>query len=252
MHGFEHAVIASEQQFVLLICQNATVSITHSYSCQSEDPEVQRRSLVHMAHFLSHAMCKRLNGPCIEQRDTIGLIRSGIVCTQCISILICSFTWMYSALDHVKSHHCWRLQYIACPSKLMLRTQSNTVTFTLQSIASPWILQEPSGYLEFHKIISNGMTVLYRGSYGKFPVVGKVDGHDGNSVATELKAYLMLQSLQHQGVPLCYGLFRIVGIGQLLLLSDCGATLDCFQQLTPRQRYILRFWSFHWDYWFIL
>lgn len=96
----------------------------------------------------------------------------------------------------------------------------------------------PSGFVDFHSIIASGTTVLYRGNYGNFPVVGKVDGHDEDSVARELQAYVMLRSLQYQGIPLCYGLFQIIGIGKVLLLSDCGDALDSFEQLTPRQRYI--------------
>ena len=48
--------------------------------------------------------------------------------------------------------------------------------------------------------------------------------------------YETLCDLQGSAVPRCYGLFRVGDTADMLLLEDCGESLQSLDELTPKQR----------------
>ena len=81
---------------------------------------------------------------------------------------------------------------------------------------------------------------VFRGRFGGRPVVAKIcsDGANGaqSPLREEYATYQTLRDLQGSAIPRCYGLFRVGDFADMLLLEDCGESLQSFDGLTPHQR----------------
>ena len=77
---------------------------------------------------------------------------------------------------------------------------------------------------------------MYRGDLDGNKVVIKLAENDlVNQLRHEMEMYEVLEELQGQVIPICYGLFLIGNSCALLILEDCGTPPESFSKLTFTQ-----------------
>jgi tRNA A-37 threonylcarbamoyl transferase component Bud32 len=81
---------------------------------------------------------------------------------------------------------------------------------------------------------------VFRGQFDGRPIVAKICADRTHraepGLREEYAVYQTLRDLQGSAIPRCYGLFRVADFADLLLLEDCGESLESYDKLTPYQR----------------
>jgi hypothetical protein len=88
-------------------------------------------------------------------------------------------------------------------------------------------------------LISQGRFRIFRGHFQGRPVVAKFTAgsldRSKSHLQAEYSVYRTLQHLQGSAIPRCYGLFHVEG-ACLLLMEDCGRSLETLDDLSSNQR----------------
>jgi len=84
---------------------------------------------------------------------------------------------------------------------------------------------------------------IFRGHFQNQLVIAKIatgsPDRSWSRLQTEYSVYQTLQHLQGSVIPRCYGLFHVEDFACLLLMEDCGRSLESFNDLSSNQRRIL-------------
>ena len=100
--------------------------------------------------------------------------------------------------------------------------------------------KQPSTISLSHAVQWGDRCQVFRGRLGGRAVVAKISSDCADRTESPLKeeyaVYQILRDLQGSAVPRCYGLFRVGDSADMLLLEDCGESLDSYDGLTPNQR----------------
>jgi len=81
-------------------------------------------------------------------------------------------------------------------------------------------------------------SVVFGGSWYDNRFVAKMGSQQSpQTLLNEFLIYTVLQGLQGKGIPTCYGIFT-VGNSPLLLLEDCGSSVESLDRLSMAQRFV--------------
>jgi hypothetical protein len=91
-----------------------------------------------------------------------------------------------------------------------------------------------------HAVQWGDLCHVFRGQFGGRPIVAKICSDRADRAEWPLReeyaVYKTLRDLQGSAIPRCYGLFKVGDFADMLLLEDCGESLQSYDGLTPQQR----------------
>jgi serine/threonine protein kinase len=131
---------------------------------------------------------------------------------------------------------------------------ASSVTFNLMGCSSPplevrVVHGQPTGFsfakqpctiVLSHAVQWGDQSYVFRGYFGGRPIVAKISSDRTDPAKSPLQeeyaVYQTLRDLQGSAIPRCYGLFRVGDFADMLLLQDCGESIQSYDGLTPYQR----------------
>ena len=137
---------------------------------------------------------------------------------------------------------------------------ASSVTFYLMGCPSPplairAVQGQPTGFslakqpctiVLSHAIKWGNQRHVFRGGFNSRAVVAKIYSDRTESpLREEYAVYQTLRDLQGSAIPRCYGLFRLGDFADMLLLEDCGESLDSYDGLTAHQRCVSCLYHLH-------
>jgi len=126
------------------------------------------------------------------------------------------------------------------PVSLTITTSGRaSLPFKLTYIGQHPLLSVPNGDVFLRQIVHcRERGYVLSGDFCGMPVIGKLlCSQPGiNLVKAEFDTYRKLYALQGSVIPTCLGLYEVEQLGHLLLLEDCGRSINSFDELTMVQR----------------
>jgi hypothetical protein len=128
------------------------------------------------------------------------------------------------------------------PASLTITTSGRaSPPFKLTHVGQRPLLSVLNGDIFLRKLVHyRERGYVLSGDFCGMPVIGKLlcsqPGID--LVKAEFNTYRKLYALQGSVIPTCLGLYEVEHLGHLLLLEDCGRSINSFDELTMVQRFV--------------
>ncbi|KAG8941662.1 hypothetical protein FRC03_004233 [Tulasnella sp. 419] len=253
VHRTCHTIFFNQNTFLLCYRDGNSLCMSETYECSPLAPDQCLRTMTHLSYFIAHAMCMRFPvGDAYQEADMP--IESPRITTAAETedddvVPLSGTRRTRSGRDNTKGDGNSTIvpmvsEESPVPSSLIFTTSGTssppvplTLTDSCRDPLSPTLDRNIPPVILSRLIQQGPRNYIFCGHIGETRVVAKITREGSESyLDTEYSVYQRLHHLRGRGIPRCYGYFHLGDFAKVLLMEDCGHSINSFDELSPDQR----------------